>query len=448
MGQGGTITQVVRDVFGREDATESAQLTASLGGAVTLYQCVALPAGANVDFGGWVEIPSFQEVTGSAVVRLEWWSDPACTETQLDVPAETATATATGRWSALALRGVTPPVGAREAKLRATNLPNATGFQVRFDSLFVAAAGALFVPQIGDLVEADGWQKIVKVETSAGVQRLVTSGVYLARPTGVAIGADGKIWVTCPVGTPLVAVDPATGAQEPPATSGATLASPWDIDAAPDGSFWIAGNGLWQLEGSALTLRKALPSVAYGMHVDPDWDAGGSARLVALALGSAGLTDYEAASGDLVPVGSTPSAAGRYDYGVWTPPSSGTRVFTEIEPIAPSGCNAAASGVRSVDDGLPLPDPSLDGSFRCPRGLAVGDPDAPGFVSDASAFTGSQEGQIISIERNGQQTLVTRGGFLVDPWDLEVVPEPHGLAAGLAVLAALAVRRRRSFTRR
>lgn len=162
-GQGGALSWVTLDVFGRADSG-SAQLAAALGTNVTLAQCVALPANAHVDFGAWVEIPSFQEVTGSAVVKLEWWSELSCGGTQLDVATESATITATGRWSYAAQRNVTASGGAKSAKLRAISQPDAQGFLVEFDSLFVAPAGELFVPAVGEIVVADGSQKIVKVE--------------------------------------------------------------------------------------------------------------------------------------------------------------------------------------------------------------------------------------------------------------------------------------------
>ena len=438
MGQGGSISRIALDVFGREDSG-SAQLIASLGGSVTLYQCVPVAAGTHLDFGAWVEIPSFQEVSGSAIVKLEWWSDPDCAGSLLDVPVETATVSAVGAWTYAAMRDVTPPEGTHSAKLRAMSQPAATGFIVYFDSLFAAPAGALFVPGVGDLVVADGSKKIVKVEHETGVQRLITSGIYFARPTGVAIDVAGKIWVVQPVGEPLVMVDPATGGQEPPVTTGAALSAPRDIDVAYDGSIWIAGSGLWELAMPAGTvaLRKSLASPAYGMNTDPNLQMGGATATVNLALGDAGLADYDVASGDLTPVAGTPTAQGRYDYGVWMPNDSSTRVFTEIEPIAPSSCNAAASGVLAIDGGPP----SLDDHFRCPRGLGVGDPDAPGYVSDASAFTGSTEGQILTIDRDGNQQLVTRSGFLVDPWDVEVVPEPGGVLGAIAAAGALALAR-------
>ena len=435
-GQGGAISRVASDVFGRADSG-SAQLTASLGTNVTLAQCVALPANAHIDFGAWIQIPSFQEpVTGTAVVKLEWWNEPSCAGTQLDVPAETATISATGRWSYAALRDVTPPDGAKSAKLRAMALPNAAGFLVQVDSVFAAPAGALFVPAVGELVVADGSKKIVKVEPETGAQRLITSDVYLARPTGVAIDADGLLWVVTPVGSALlVSVDPATGLQEPLVTTGAALDSPWDVDVADDGSLWIAGDGLWQvtLPAGNVVLRKSLATTAYALMVDPN-PATGETALVSLALGSSGLADFDVASGDLTAVAGTPTAPGRYDYGIWMPPDSSTRVFTEVEPIAPSSCNAVASGVLAIDGGPPI----LGGNFRCPRGLATGGPDDPGYVSDGSAFTGSQEGQIIAVTRYGDQSLVTRSGFLVDPWDVEVVPEPAGDAALLAAAGALA----------
>jgi hypothetical protein len=438
MGQGGAISRVARDVFGRADSG-SAQLAAALGTNVTLAQCVALPANANVDFGAWIEIPSFQEVTGSAVVKLEWWSEPSCGGMQLDVPAETATISATGRWSYAAQRDVTPPQGAKSAKLRAMSLPNAVGFLVEFDSVFAAPAGALFVPAVGELVVADGSKKIVKVEPETGAQRLLTELGYFARPTGVAIDADGLLWVVNAVGSiPLVMVDPATGLQAAPATSGAALASPWDVDVAPDGSLWIAGNGLWQvtLPDGNVALRKPLATTAYGMSIDAN-PATGAAVLVSLALGNAGLADFDVASGVLTPVAGTPTASGRYDYAVWMPaPDTSTRVFNEVEPIAPASCNAAASGVLAIDEGMLLPNPSLDGLFRCPRGLGGGETFA--YASDGSAFTGSKEGQIIAVDRTGNQWLVTRSGFLVDPWDVEEVPEPAGGAAALVAASALA----------
>ena len=443
-GQGGALSRVAVDVFGRADSG-SAQLAAVLGNDVTLAQCVALPANAHVDFGAWVEIPSFQEVTGSAVVKLQWWSELDCGGTQLDVEAETATISAVGRWSYAAQRNVTPPEGAKSAKLRAISQPNAEAFLVKFDSLFVAPAGELFVPAVGEIVVADGSQKIVKVEPETGAQRLITSGVYLARPMGVAIDPSGLLWVVNPVGgNLLVSVDPATGNQEPLVTTGDALDSPRDADMADDGSLWIAGDGLWEvtLPDGNVSLRKSLGmTTAYGMSIDSD-PGTGAAWLVSLARGDAGLADFNVGSGELTAVAGTPTAQGRYDYGVWMPShDTSTRVMTEVEPIAPSSCNPAASGVLAVDDGGVQPNPSLGGRFRCPRGLGVAGPDDPGYVSDGSAFTGSQEGQIITIDRAGTQTLVSRSGFLVDPWDVEVVPEPAADAAlvaacALAVLAA------------
>jgi len=440
-GQGGALSWVTLDVFGRADSG-SAQLAAALGANVTLAQCVALPANAHVDFGAWLEIPSFQEVTGSAVVKLEWWSEPSCLGAQLDVAAETATISTTGRWSHVAQRNVAAPGGAKSAKLRAISQPDAQGFLVKFDSLFVAPAGELFVPAVGEIVVADGSQKIVKVEPETGAQRLITSDVYLARPTGVAIDPSGLLWVVTPVGgTLLVSVDPATGIQEPLVTTGDALDSPWDVDVADDGSLWIAGDGLWEvtLPGGSVALRKSLGmTTAYGLSIDSDPDTG-AAWLVSLARGDAGLADFNVGSGDLTPVAGTPTAQGRYDYGVWMPShDTSTRVFTEVEPIAPSSCNPAASGVLAVDDGVVQPNTSLGGRFRCPRGLGAGGPDEPGYASDGSAFNGSQEGQIIAIDRGGNQTLVTRSGFLVDPWDVEVVPEPTGDAALLVAAVALA----------
>ena len=449
-GSGGVLSRVALDVFGRADSG-SAQLAAALGTDVILAQCVALPANAHVDFGAWVEIPGFQEpVTGSAVVKLQWWSELGCGGTQLDVEAETATISATGRWSYAALRNVAPPEGSKSAKLRAISQPNAEGFLVKFDSLFVAPAGELFVPVVGEIVVADGSQKIVKVEPETGAQRLITSGVYLARPTGVAIDPSGLLWVVTPVGgSPLVSVDPATGLQEPLVTTGDTLDSPRDVDIAGDGSLWIAGDGLWEvtLPDGNVALRKSLGmTTAYGMSIDSDPETG-AAWLVSLARGDAGLADFDVGSGELTPVAGTPTAQGRYDYAVWMPAhGTSTRVFTEVEPIAPSACNAAASGVLAIDGEPPI----LGGRFRCPRGLGVGGPDDPGYVSDGSAFTGSQEGQLIAIDRAGTQTLVTRSGFLVDPWDVEVVPEPTGDAAMLAAAGALAalVSRAKSWRRR
>lgn len=63
--------------------------------------------------------------------------------------------------------------------------------------------------------------------------------------------------------------------------------------------------------------------------------------------------------------------------------------------------------------------------------------DSAVYVSDASAFTESREGQIIAIDREGTQMLVTRSGFLAGPWVVAVVPEPAGDRALLVAAGAL-----------
>jgi len=73
-------------------------------------------------------------------------------------------------------------------------------------------------------------------------------------------------------------------------------------------------------------------------------------------------------------------------------------------------------GGSAVDEGVLLPHPSVGGLCRCPRGLDAGEEFA--CATDGSAFTGSQEVQIIAVDRPGNQWLVTRSGLLVDgaPW--------------------------------
>lgn len=58
-------------------------------------------------------------------------------------------------------------------------------------------------------------------------------------------------------------------------------------------------------------------------------------------------------------------------------------------------------GGSAVDEGLLLPNPSGAGLFRCPRDLGADEEFA--YASDGSAFTGSQEGQIISVDRGGNR---------------------------------------------
>ena len=58
-------------------------------------------------------------------------------------------------------------------------------------------------------------------------------------------------------------------------------------------------------------------------------------------------------------------------------------------------------GGSAVDEGVLRPNPSVGGLFRCPPGLGADEEFA--YATDGTAFTGSQEVQIIEVDRPGNQ---------------------------------------------
>jgi hypothetical protein len=113
----------------------------------------------------------------------------------------------------------------------------------------VAGDGSLLVADMGAYATPsdrtpDG--RIIRVDPVSGEQSLVSSGDMLVDPAGLALGADGLIYVVENVGTggqpAVVSVNQATGAQTL-VTQGGQLCYPFGIAVHPNGSLLVTNYG-------------------------------------------------------------------------------------------------------------------------------------------------------------------------------------------------------------
>ncbi len=120
------------------------------------------------------------------------------------------------------------------------------------DSLHGGAPTGLAVTADGDIYLSMqyGTPRIVQLAPGGAYVREVTSGGLLNQPEGMTFGLDGQLYV-CEARSPVISiyqsgsivrVDPRSGAQTQVA-AGSTLYRPHLIAVAPDGALWTAGYG-------------------------------------------------------------------------------------------------------------------------------------------------------------------------------------------------------------
>jgi hypothetical protein len=306
----------------------------------------------------------------------------------------------------------------------------------------------------GDLLIADNDNGIVRIDgTTYAQQRLPDpGGLLVSGAGGVAISAwpgnpaERLIWVAS--GTTLRGFD-RNGVQR--SACGFTDQIVFDVAVAEDGT---------TLYSVGAQLRRHQIRAEFGIVVcdteiliaDVEDDLG--SRGISLALRSIGgnvttayisFSDgaalYNVGSGALNPIAGIPTPEGDSVVALaWV----GALVFTQLsldvfvcEPA--SGVFVALFAIEALSQGDDL---------RCPRGIAF-DPDVRPeiFVSESQTLFGGTNARLVRLteDRDGwSQQIVTSGGFLSQPANMLIVPEPGaGPATALGVLAVLGAARRR-----
>jgi hypothetical protein len=301
-----------------------------------------------------------------------------------------------------------------------------------------------------------------------GTQTTVSSGGSFVNPTDIAIAANGDLFVVdtdafggpCPGGCGgIIRVNPLTGAQTT-VSSGGSFDHPEGIAIAANGDLFVvdaeAFGGGAVIRVNPLTGAQTTVSSG-GSFVFPE-------RIAIAANGDLIVVDPEAFGGPC------PGGCGgviRVDpvTGAQTTVSSGGSFSDPVGvAIAPNGdILVVDSGAFGGPGGIIRVDPvtgaqttvSSAGSFFTPAGIAIA-ANGDFLVADADAFGGPCPngcGGVIRVDPvTGAQTTVSSGGSFFDPVGIAIVPaaaavpEPATLlllGSGLAALAGVAWRQGR-----
>ncbi len=286
---------------------------------------------------------------------------------------------------------------------------------------------------------------IIRVDTATGAQAVVSSGGYLVNPSGIAFAPDGSLLVANRYARDIVRVNLATGAQSI-VSSGGLFADPYNVAVAKDGSIYVADTDAFGGPGGPGGIIKVNPITGAQTAVASE---GYFEKVFGIALDASGNIvvgdrGYQAvgADGRIIEVN---AATGQQ-----TLLASGGMLANPDHLAIASNSDILVADHDAFDNGVtaggiirvnPLTGAetavSSGGYFHGgPSGIAIG--------PNGSLYISSSNGAyIISVDQNGNQTLVSAGGDLVDPQAMvfapSPVPEPSSLvtlSSGLFVLLA------------
>jgi DNA-binding beta-propeller fold protein YncE len=222
-----------------------------------------------------------------------------------------------------------------------------------------ASAATLHPGDILVAVTTGGTGKIVQVDPASGAQSLVASGSGLKDPWGLAVAADGRIFVAGDGAHTVWVVDPATGTVTPLHTE--PTFSPVGLAIAPDGRLIVS-----------------------------DYNAG---KILAL----------DPTTGVRTPVGEGGGIMRPSHLAVTT---TGRIYVADEHAVAFFSVDLASGAVNKVSSG---------GNFVAPYGVALTAAGLP-LLEDYDSFAPDFKGAIFSIDPvTGAQTPISSGGFFEDP---------------------------------
>lgn len=259
----------------------------------------------------------------------------------------------------------------------------------------LVSAGGLFVDPVaialepsGSLVVVDpnaldGRGAVIRVNPLTGQQTLVSAGQYFEDPLGITIAPNGDLYVanaSCSCLPPgVLRVDPTTGVQTPVSLDDQFI-TPAGLTNDGHGTLYVADAGLFVLFGRVIRVNAAT----------------GAQTIVARGGNLAGPTDVTIGPGGDLFVADPMAAAG-------------DGAIIRINPATGQQTVVSAGGLLGDPVGIAV---GLDGNLLVADAQAVGEPPGCGCG-----------GAILRVDpRSGAQSLLTRGGLLVSPTGLTVVP--------------------------
>ena len=282
---------------------------------------------------------------------------------------------------------VAPPVAPSVIRIDpvtgAQEVVSSGGLLVAPAAIAIEATGMVLVSDSG---AATGQGAVLRIDPTDGAQT-VLSGSYQALLGLTIAPGSGAIFVTDTMQAAVLRVDPSTGTPSP-VSSGTLLHFPRAITAAPNGLLYVADSS---------SAGSAASSV---VQIDPLTGAQS-----AFSSGSPSVGGLAASPGTL-----------------WLADATGHSILRE--DISTATSSPVSSG----------------GDLVFPFALAV---EYGGRLAVADWGDGAVEPAIVRVNRtNGGQSIVSHGGYLIEPWGVAVVPEPSDWILMLGCVATLSWLRR------
>jgi streptogramin lyase len=275
---------------------------------------------------------------------------------------------------------------------------------------FPAAAHAGLL-NTGDLIVADrALNGVLRIDPQTSAQTVLSSGGSFTNLTGVAVGANGDIYVTDQnafaggLGA-VFRIDPLTGAQTTLSFAG-KFVHPLGVTVAPNGDILVAnsqGSNIIRVDPvtgaqsvfSSANVPTALVQAANGDVFVTDLNTASVVRIDHLTQEQITIT-----TGGLLsrPFGIALEANGNILVADTSSFGSSNGGIIRLDP---------ATGAQTVL--------SSGGLFTIPYGVAV--------PSDGSVFVADQSSKIIRVDPlTGAQTLISTGGLLDHPLSIAIFP--------------------------
>ena len=317
------------------------------------------------------------------------------------VPAGSAAAAADDPWVAYAVNSVVtrasqpsavvlrvnPLTGALEEVSR--NGSQGALFQHPYDIAVAPGGRSLYVVDMGEFASgtypaADG--RIIRVDPASGAQSVVSQGGELVDPAGIAVAADGTLFVVENVGVgpardpAVVRIDPASGAQSV-LTRGSYLCYPFGIALEASGNVIVTDFG--DLIAGGVTELDCLQDFGSVVRVSP----GGGQQLLSF---------------NEMP---TPGNVLRGAFGAAIEPGGGVLVVNQ------TGAQAAVAAIDPANGSQTAvtPNSTTTDAFELPQRVAVL-PDGDLLVADYAL--NDQEGGLVVVDRSTGAARILRQGAL------------------------------------